>query len=319
MDKYLKPPELNIDPKSPSAEDEWDMWITKFGDFFNSIDSALNSNKLTLLRAHMSCACYKLIKSATTYDEAVKMLESRFVKPHSEVYDRHKLASRRQQAGESLDTYLEELGVLASQCKFEAATAEKVKEDAIRDAFINGLASSAIRQRLLENIQLDLKTAVSQARALEMAQQQSETYHRNNSDSSSMTLTAHAQSDPPMAEAPPPAQQSEVTAAVERACFFCGGPQHARSKCRARNATCPSCGKQGHFASVCQMGRWSRRPQPTKDRRQTTASMPILSAMHETSLPSLRSAMTHVTINGQEMEALIRHWQLSELYPYPGR
>ena len=83
MDKYLKPTELNIDPKSPSAEDEWEMWIEKFEDFFSSIDTTLNPNKLTLLKAHMSCSCYKLVKSAGTYDEAKSLLKSRFVKPRS--------------------------------------------------------------------------------------------------------------------------------------------------------------------------------------------------------------------------------------------
>lgn len=163
MDKYLKPQELNIDPKAPTAEDEWDMWINKFEDFVNSIDPSLNPDKLKLLRAHMSCTCYKLIKSAPTYEEAIKVLQARFVKPHSEVFTRHKLATRKQQPGESLDTYLEELGMLASHCKFEAASAEKVKEDAIRDAFISGILSNVIRQRLLENHKLDLDTAVSQA------------------------------------------------------------------------------------------------------------------------------------------------------------
>lgn len=217
MDKYLKPQELNIDPKSPSAEDEWDMWKTKFEDFFNSIDSSLNPNKLTLLRAHMSCMCYKLIKSASSYDEAVKVLEARYVKPHSEIFTRHKLATRKQQPGESLDTYLEELGLLASQCKFEAATAEKVKEDAIRDAFISGILSNTIRQRLLENQKLDLDTAVSQARAQEMAQKQSETFLSPGHEFSpvaSVTSTAGGTDLGSGAEAAGPPKEEDFSAAV---------------------------------------------------------------------------------------------------------
>ena len=320
MDKYLKPTELNIDPKSPSAEDEWEMWIEKFEDFFSSIDPTLHPNKLTLLKAHMSCSCYKLVKSAGTYDEAKSLLKSRFVKPRNEVYARHRLASRKQQPGESLDTYLEELGSLASQCMFKAVTAEQAKEDAIRDAFISGISSNAIRQRLLENLTLDLAAAVSQARALEMAQKQSEMYH-NQADYGSVTAHAHQRegasaTEPKLSEAP-----EETTAALLQKCFFCGGPNHPRNKCRARNAICSNCGKQGHYAKVCQSEPLSLQPpwvppsQPVRGpgqgrgkgsaRTQTTASMPILSAIPNCSLPSLKSAMTSVTVNGHELEALI--------------
>ena len=43
----------------------------------------------------------------------------------------------------------------------------------IRDAFINGLQSNHIRQRLLENKTLNLQTAFDQARSLDVAQQSS--------------------------------------------------------------------------------------------------------------------------------------------------
>ncbi len=44
------------------------------------------------------------------------------------------------------------------------------REEAIRDAFITGLLSNAIRQRLLKNKTLDLGSMFSQARALDSAQ-----------------------------------------------------------------------------------------------------------------------------------------------------
>ena len=47
----------------------------------------------------------------------------------------------------------------------------------MRDAFITGLLSTNIRQRLLENKTLNLQTAFDQARALDTAQRSSETYN----------------------------------------------------------------------------------------------------------------------------------------------
>ena len=46
----------------------------------------------------------------------------------------------------------------------------------IRDAFINGLLSQHIRQRLLENTTLDLEATYRQARSLESAQRNSDVY-----------------------------------------------------------------------------------------------------------------------------------------------
>ena len=96
------------------------------------------------------------------------------MKPKNDVYALHVLATRKQEAGESLDQYLLHLQQLGRDCTFKALTAEQARDELIRDAFINGLLSSHIRQRLLENKTLDLRTAVEQACALEAAQRHSD-------------------------------------------------------------------------------------------------------------------------------------------------
>ena len=67
----------------------------------------------------------------------------------------------------------------AKTCNFEAVTAEQYKNQYIRDAFISGITSSHIRQRLLENNTLSLDEAFQQARALEQAQTQSVSYENS--------------------------------------------------------------------------------------------------------------------------------------------
>ena len=44
----------------------------------------------------------------------------------------------------------------------------------------------------------------------------------------------------------------EVVTRSGKRCSFCGGLFHPRYSCPARDATCFSCGKPGHFACVCQ-------------------------------------------------------------------
>lgn len=58
----------------------------------------------------------------------------------------------------------------------KSVSAEQYREELIRDTFINGLLSPKIRQRLLENSTLDLKSAFDQANALDLAQKNAETY-----------------------------------------------------------------------------------------------------------------------------------------------
>ncbi|XP_029643460.1 uncharacterized protein LOC115217881 [Octopus sinensis] len=91
--------------------------------------------------------------------------------------------------GESLEQYLNELKILAKDCDFIAVNAEQHRYEIIQDAFINGLISNQIRQRLLENKSVDLSTAYDQARSLDVAQQGSSVF--SNSECPYFSLTAH--------------------------------------------------------------------------------------------------------------------------------
>ena len=55
-------------------------------------------------------------------------------------------------------------------------SAEQYLEELVRDSFINGLSSPLMRQRVLENSQLDLKSAFDQANALDLVQKNAEAH-----------------------------------------------------------------------------------------------------------------------------------------------
>ena len=65
---------------------------------------------------------------------------------------------------------------LSKEHDFTAVTAEQHRQSCIRDAFINGLYSKEIQQRLSENMTLTLDQAFQHAISLEMAYKNSETY-----------------------------------------------------------------------------------------------------------------------------------------------
>ena len=162
----------------PEAADTWRHWKMTLNIFFEAIcetqqpTSMTDRLKLKLLINLFSPAIFIYISDIHDYSTAMNTLEEIFVKPKNSVFCRHLLATRRQQTDESVDQYLQSLKRIAKDCDFQVVTATQAWDEYIRDAFINGITSNHIRQRLLENKTLHLNTAYDQALKLEMAQRQ---------------------------------------------------------------------------------------------------------------------------------------------------
>ena len=167
----------------------------------------------------MSPAVFELIEECDSFDSAIDTLSGLYDKVPNVMFARHLLATRRQQSSESLDAYLQDLRRLAKNCGFKAVTAAEYKEELIRDSFINGLASSLIRQRLLENSSLTLQEAFDKASTMDLAQRNSELYCSDNSfhttgNVSSMSLSSHGM--PRKMERDDSAHTASLTAAIPK-------------------------------------------------------------------------------------------------------
>ena len=140
---------------------------------------------------------------------------------------------------------------LSKECNFTDVKANEYRDEAIRVAFISGMISNAIRQRLLENKTLNLEGAVTQARALETAQKNSEVYHSTEYRSTGAALalpnddTLHESADTKCAAFGQRPRNSQE-------CYFCGNWSHPRYACPAKDATCHGYHKEGQFAKFCQ-------------------------------------------------------------------
>jgi len=175
MDTLLKPVRLDLDPNSPTATKEWKHWHRTFTNFIAECGDKAPDKYRTLIN-YVSHNVYEYIEECTSYESAIDVLEGVFVKTTNEIFARHLLATRRQKPGETLPEFLQELRRLSKDCNLKDVKAEQYREELVRDSFINGLSSPLIRQRLLENTQLDLKTAFDQASALDLAQKNAEAY-----------------------------------------------------------------------------------------------------------------------------------------------
>ena len=115
-------------------------------------------DKLAVLSNFVSPSIFQHIEDCTDYETSIETLQVLFIKPKNEIFARHILATCKQAPTETLEEYLQALKTLIKDCNFKNVTAAQYCEESIRDAFISGLQSSLIRQRLLENKTLDLKT-----------------------------------------------------------------------------------------------------------------------------------------------------------------
>lgn len=291
MDRYLKPDSFDVDPQSPDAGDQWQHWYKRFSTFLSSIGS-LNPNKLDMLINHVSPAIFKHINECRTYDEALCILESLYIKPKNEIFARHVLSIARQESGQTLEQFLQHLKSLSKDCNLKPVSAEQYRDELIRDAFIRGLRSNNIRQRLLEQKSLNLNNVYQLSRQLEMAQQQSTAYETPSSTCHASAQQAHDETDI-IVNTP-----QAALAVSSQKCFFCGYARHPRANCPAKDALCKLCGKKGHFHKVCRS---------TKKSKQLASVLPVIASGITTAAApaSLSKAITTVSVNGIPLQALI--------------
>ncbi|KAL0811536.1 hypothetical protein ABMA28_009923 [Loxostege sticticalis] len=254
MEKYLRPEKFDANPSESSATQSWEHWRKTFESFIAAHTPAAPSSsdkdaqsvptpaewdnlKYQLLVNHVSPNVYTYISEVSSYDKAIAILHKLYVKPKNILYARHMLATRKQCPNENIDSYLQALKQLSKDCDFAAVDAETNKNDNVRDAFISGISSSKIRQRLLENLTLTLDQAYNQALSLETAEVSSQSFN-------TQSLNAVHEGAAPVSTNQETIQGGSYSAATyprQRKCFFCGGHVHPRKNCPALEKACQTC------------------------------------------------------------------------------
>ena len=245
MERFFKPAIFDTDPSSPTAAKEWLHWKRTFTNFIEMLPTQIfllhlsttnNSDpKMLLLTNFISHNVYDIISECATFVGSMSALEAAYIKPKNEIFSRHLLATRQQKTGETIDQFLHSLRQLAKDCTFTLVTPDQYKEEYIRDAFINGLRSNIIRQRLLENQNLTLDAAFDQARALDSAQKSSESYKDIPPCNANISSTNEINTDGALAGTSSTKNKHMNNQTIpKQMCYFCGNQRHPRSHCPAR-------------------------------------------------------------------------------------
>jgi hypothetical protein len=216
------------------------------------------------------------ISETKKYSDALSILDALYTKQRNEIFARHCLASRNQQAGESVTEYLEVLKQMSKDCNFKAASAELFENEYIRRCFYSRFEVSAYSTKVTCNATVTLEAIFDQARALELAERHSASYL---SPLNPTTTAAMGKHEEEVGE-----KLSSTTAAAScktEKCFFCGNHRHSRTLCPAEEAICRLCNKKVCYQRVC-------KSRPNKSLRNSTAAahMLALSVCDSTAVPS---------------------------------
>ena len=256
MDRLLKPGKLEVLYEEPDATKIFDYWQKTFVIFLTEVlekaGDADSVNKLGLLTNYLTHKTYAFVADKRSYDEARKTLNNAYHKLKNIIFARHLLMIRTQKETETIDEYVNALNQLARDCQFQDVRANDYKDDLSRDAFINGIGSSTIRQRLIEKNDLDFQTAVRKAQVLDRAERQSGFYLAGRSLQMA-TVVPELAKPSTTSNLTKISKSNTLDAKNQRKCFFCGGPYHrgGRVYCPAKNKVCNFCGKVGNFHKVC--------------------------------------------------------------------
>lgn len=212
-----------------------------------------NLNKLHVLTNFVAPDIFDIISEDATYDAAIATLDGNYIKAPNVIYARHLLATRKQQPGESFDSYLAALKSLAKDCNFQAVTAAEYQNESIRDAFITGTMSTTVRQRLLEKKTITLDEMIATARSLESAEKNAEGYSAGNATE----IAAMSLDEKVVASTKSTNNYNQKPRPSKNGCWNCGNSRHPQSKCPARDSVCHSCDRTGHFSKMCRSSRQS--------------------------------------------------------------
>uniref|UniRef100_UPI00358E16DD uncharacterized protein isoform X1 n=1 Tax=Myxine glutinosa TaxID=7769 RepID=UPI00358E16DD len=256
---------FSADPQATDGGLQLKHWLRQLEHLFAEPETAPTAAaKLATLHSKIDYWVYHAIAQCTTYDLSIAELKRLYIKEKSPVYARYLLQTRRQQPNEAMDHYAQELRQLLLDSVREPRTPAQAQDDRLLDAFIAGVSSQELRLKLLEKTDLTFATALEQATVYTEARMQSNAYDRTRLLAGT-SLHARPESatedvDPLAKLRDAPEDDPALTAAVTTsrpkalrgaACFFCGGPRHARVVCPARDAICHLCSLKGHYAKVC--------------------------------------------------------------------
>ena len=179
--------------------------------------------------------------------------DGHFVKRRNVIYERAKFNLRRQEPGESVDSFITSLYGLAEHCGYSG-----LHDEMIRDRIVVGLRDARLSEKLQLDAELSLDKAVAQVRQAEAVKQQqslvrgAEENRRPPDTHVGAVLGRRGPSQSKLSQRSDQSGADKTGKGSKSTCGWCGkSPSHAKQQCPAKDAVCHKCSKRGHFRAVC--------------------------------------------------------------------
>ena len=197
-----------------------------------------------------------------TIKQVLDRFDGHFTPQNNIIHVRSKFYQRSQAASESIEAFHRSLYELSAYTDFPD------REEAIRDRFVLGVSSLELSEKLQLEPNLTLDSAVKLARQFEtvkkqVGEQRTESvqavgargFGRGRSRGRGGRYKSRGGSASAGARA---SKGASSTQSKSGRCDRCGGSPHRRENCPAKGRDCRSCGKIGHYQSVCRSSRDSQ-------------------------------------------------------------
>ncbi|XP_060541499.1 uncharacterized protein LOC117675782 [Pantherophis guttatus] len=251
-----------------AAAETWDAYEERFECFLEANDfTDLSSSKK---RAHFLNACGPEVFATarallapqpvhtTSWEVLRQKLRAHYAPIPSCIARRFNLRQILQEEGEPVNHYVARLRTAAIDCEFRDL------EDALVEQLVCGVRDINLQKRLLAKKTLDLQMAMEEAQAAEMSDKSAADICKCH-PSANQATAVHSEEVVSEDDEEEP-EVSRIKTFTEKggrptrkkpppsSCLSCGD-QHPRTTCRFRSVTCRRCGKLGHLARVCRLGR----------------------------------------------------------------
>ena len=228
MDVKIFLQQLPADP----TEDQYLFWKAMTLNFLK-MSNPKQEEEINLLLLSCGPAAYSFVTSCKNVTDAWSILDKKYLKKSTQLLSRQILRNHKQKEGESIQDFLSDLKRMAYKIPLKNLTADEYQEILISDAFVSGIHSSLIRQRILEMPDSSLDEISRVALSMEMAIEDSQKLNPNDSTCSIKSNFNKS--------------KSKYTGR----CPWCGKEKHERTSCPAKNSQCKTCLKKGHWTTVC--------------------------------------------------------------------
>ena len=263
--------------------EEWESYIERLESYFEANDIASADKKRSVLLSVCGREAFALIRDLlsparlrdTPFTMIVKTMQDHLSPQPAEIARRHAFYCRDQKEGESVAEFVAALRTAARHCDF------KELETMLRDRLVCGLRDERTQRRLFARKKLSFQEAMEEALAAEAAAANTKAVRlaRSTTAHKPRTIPIHQEeveeldcSENEEVERLSTPNKKPTTGRRDVECASCGG-QHARQKCKFREAQCRACGKLGHIARAC----YSQCPaafNDHRDERRPTATTP---------------------------------------------